>query len=55
MTTRFGEVRVKVARVAGQVRQASPEFEDCRKLAEEKNVPLQKVIDEAMKEWNSLA
>jgi pyridinium-3,5-bisthiocarboxylic acid mononucleotide nickel chelatase len=55
VTTQFGEVRIKVARVAGQVRQASPEFEDCRKLAEEKNVPLQKVIDEAMREWNSLA
>ena len=52
---RFGEVRMKVARVNGQMRQASPEFEDCRKLAEEKNVPLQKVIDEAMREWNGQA
>jgi pyridinium-3,5-bisthiocarboxylic acid mononucleotide nickel chelatase len=52
VTTRYGDVRVKVARVDGQVRQASPEFEDCRHCAEDKNVPLQKVIDEAMKEWN---
>ncbi len=51
VSTRFGEVRVKVARVNGQVRQASPEFEDCRKLAEEKKVPLQSVLDEAMREW----
>ncbi len=53
--TPYGEVRVKVARVGGQVRQASPEFEDCRKLAEEKNVPLQKVIDEAMKAWSLIS
>ena len=51
VSTRFGEVRVKVARVNGTVRQASPEFEDCRKLAEEKNVPLQSVLDEALREW----
>src|SRR5664279_3036189 len=45
--TRFGEVRMKVARVNGTVRQASPEFEDCRKLAEEEKVPLQEVLDAA--------
>jgi uncharacterized protein (TIGR00299 family) protein len=54
VSTRFGEVRVKVARVNGQVRQASPEFEDCRKLAEAKNVPLQLVLDEAMKAWRAV-
>ena len=27
------------------------EFEDCRKLAEEKKVPLQSVLDEALREW----
>jgi uncharacterized protein (TIGR00299 family) protein len=48
VTTRFGEVRVKVARTGGRVLHASPEFEDCRKLAEEKNVPLQEVMEQAM-------
>jgi uncharacterized protein (DUF111 family) len=51
VVTRFGEVRVKVARVHGIVRQASPEFEDCRKLAEEKNVPLVEIMEEAMRNW----
>lgn len=51
--TRFGEVRMKVARVDGQVRQATPEFEDCRALAAEKNVPLQQVLDEAMRQWSA--
>ena len=52
VATRYGEVRVKVARIDGIVRQASPEFEDCRKLAEEQNVPLQQVMEEAMRKWS---
>jgi uncharacterized protein (TIGR00299 family) protein len=47
--TRFGEVRMKIARVNGKVLQVSPEYEDCRKLAEEKNVALREVMDEAMR------
>jgi hypothetical protein len=50
--TNFGEVRIKVARLNGHIRQASPEFEDCRKLAEAQNVPLQRVMDEAMRAWS---
>ena len=50
--TTFGDVRIKVARLNGHIRQASPEFEDCRKLAEAKNVPLQRVMDEAMRTWS---
>jgi pyridinium-3,5-bisthiocarboxylic acid mononucleotide nickel chelatase len=46
--TKFGEVRVKVAGGAGRVQHASPEFDDCRKLAEEKNVPLHQVMEQAM-------
>lgn len=48
VTTSFGEVRLKVSRSEGRVQHASPEFDDCRKLAEEKNVPLQEVMDQAM-------
>ena len=48
--TRFGEVRLKVARVKGKVLQISPEYEDCRKLAEEKKVALREVMEEAMRQ-----
>ena len=51
--TAFGEVRIKVARLNGHIRQASPEFEDCRKLAEAKNVPLQRVMEEAVQMWKA--
>jgi uncharacterized protein (DUF111 family) len=46
MTT-YGEVRMKVASVNGHIRQATPEYEDCRKIAVEKNVPLQTIITAA--------
>jgi pyridinium-3,5-bisthiocarboxylic acid mononucleotide nickel chelatase len=51
--TTFGEVRIKVARLNGHIRQASPEFEDCRKLAEAQNAPLQRVMDEAIQTWKA--
>jgi uncharacterized protein (TIGR00299 family) protein len=54
VTTTFGDVRMKVASVNGHIRQATPEFEDCRKLAVEKNVPLRTVISEAVKTYGAL-
>jgi len=49
VATSYGEVRVKVSRVNGTVSHVAPEFEDCKKVAEEKSVPLQRVIAEAMR------
>ena len=51
VATDFGEVRIKVSRVNGRILHVAPEFEDCRKLAVEKNVPLQRVIAEAMRSY----
>lgn len=47
VSTDYGEIRMKIASVNGHIRQATPEYEDCRKLAIEKNVPLQQVISAA--------
>jgi uncharacterized protein (TIGR00299 family) protein len=47
--TEFGEVRIKVSRVNGRILHVAPEFEDCKKLAAEKDVPLQRVIAEALR------
>ena len=41
--TRLGAVRVKVARRDGRVLNASPEFEDCVRIAREHNVPVKEV------------
>lgn len=45
--TRFGQVRVKVARLNGSVLNAMPEFADCQRLAEENAIPLKEVLAEA--------
>src|SRR5262249_18417354 len=41
--TEFGRVKVKVSRMNGEVVNVSPEFEDCVRIAREKNVPLKRV------------
>ncbi len=51
VATDYGDVRIKVSRVNGSILHVAPEFEDCRKLAAEKNVPLQRVIAEAMRRF----
>jgi len=51
VTTSFGDVRVKLSRVNGRILHVAPEYDDCRKLAEEKNVPLQRVITEALRRY----
>jgi len=42
--TPYGAVQVKVARRDGQVLNVAPEYEDCRRLAKEKGVPLKLVM-----------
>ncbi len=49
VTTPFGEVRMKVARRGGEVLNASPEFEDCARLARERDVPVKDVQAAAAK------
>jgi pyridinium-3,5-bisthiocarboxylic acid mononucleotide nickel chelatase len=51
VSTTYGDVRVKLSRVNGRVLHVAPEFDDCRKLAAEKNVPLQQVISEALRRY----
>jgi uncharacterized protein (TIGR00299 family) protein len=48
--TGFGTARVKTASF-GQVRKASPEFEDCRRIAQETGMPLAKVYELVKAEW----
>ncbi len=47
--TKWGEVRMKVANLNGTVTNYAPEYEDCRRIAEEKGVPLKSVMQEAIR------
>ncbi len=46
--TPFGTVRVKVGRYSGKTITASPEYEDCKRLAQEKKVSLKEVMQQAL-------
>jgi hypothetical protein len=46
--TPFGEVTVKLGKLNGKVVQAAPEFESCKKIAEQVGVPLKQVYEAAV-------
>ena len=47
--TPLGQVVVKVGRLNGEIVQAAPEYESCREIAANKNVPLKDVYVAAQK------
>jgi uncharacterized protein (TIGR00299 family) protein len=49
--TRWGTVRMKLAHLQGAETNAAPEFEDCRRIAEEHRVPLKMVMQDAMRAY----
>lgn len=49
--TSFGAVRIKLSRMNGHILTASPEYEDCQRIAAAKNIPLKRVLSEAMLEF----
>jgi len=53
--TAYGEVRVKVGRRGGRIVTAAPEYEDCRRLAEERGAAFREVYAAAMEAWRDKA
>jgi uncharacterized protein (DUF111 family) len=51
IATPVGPIRFKIARRAGRVLNASPEFEDCAKAAAEHGLPIKDVQARATKAW----
>ena len=49
VTTSWGDVRVKLGFWQGEIVNCAPEFEDCRRIAQEHEVPLKLVLQEAMR------
>ncbi len=49
VSTSLGVVRIKVAGEGTNYHKASPEFEDCQKLAREHNISIQQIYQEAIK------
>ena len=53
VATQYGPVRVKVGKRADQVVNAAPEFEDCRRLAQERGVAVKEVVAAAVAAWRA--
>jgi uncharacterized protein (TIGR00299 family) protein len=51
VATPWGEVRMKIAGMNGTASHYAPEYEDCRRIAAEHNVPLKTVMQEAIRRY----
>lgn len=47
VTTPYGDVRMKLKLYGGQIIGANPEYDDCKKLADERNLPVRVVYESA--------
>jgi pyridinium-3,5-bisthiocarboxylic acid mononucleotide nickel chelatase len=52
--TPWGEVRIKIASMNGSVTNYAPEYEDCRRIAAEHQVPLKTVMQEAARAFTNI-
>jgi uncharacterized protein (DUF111 family) len=43
--TKYGNVRMKYGYLNGKIIKAQPEYEDCKKIAEKKKIPLIKILN----------
>ena len=51
VSTRWGDVRMKIANLNGSASNYAPEYEDCRRIALENHVPLKTVMQEAIQRY----
>ena len=49
--TPWGEVRMKVANLNGSIANYAPEYEDCRRIADQHKIPLKQVMQEATRRY----
>lgn len=47
--TEYGKVSVKLGKIGDKIVKALPEYEDCKRIAKEKNIPLTKIYQAVMK------
>ena len=48
--TPYGRIRMKISRRGDEILTATPEYDDCRRIAEEKHIPVKVVMEEARKQ-----
>lgn len=48
--TPWGKAKAKIVRAGGEFTTISPEYEDCRRIAEKENLPLKEIYEEIKKQ-----
>lgn len=47
ISTEYGNIRIKIARAGSEIVNITPEYDDCKRLALEKSIPLKRVLEAA--------
>lgn len=47
--TPYGDIKVKIGKLAGEVVRVAPEYDECKKIAEKKGLPVKKVYEEVLR------
>lgn len=50
--TTYGKVRIKISKRGDEILTATPEYEDCRRIAEERKIPLKQVMEETTSQFS---
>ena len=54
VSTKYGEIKLKIKFDSGNIIGAYPEYEDCKNLSKVHNIPLKVIFDEALAQFNKL-
>ena len=46
ITTRYGKIKIKISKLNGKIKNITPEYEDCVKIARKKKIPLKNIYKE---------
>ena len=52
--SQFGKIKIKIGKYNGDIKSFSPEYEDCKRIAEERGVPLKQVYSIISKELENI-
>jgi len=52
--SQFGKIKVKIGKYNGDIKSYSPEYEDCKRIAEERGIPLKQVYSIISKELENI-
>ncbi len=53
LETKHGKIGIKIARKDGHILNFTPEYEDCKRIAKERSIPLKMVTTEAIREFGT--